>query len=224
MTIWQKLVAVFFFLAVVGLIGAGYYYYQYHRALQLSSTTNLQKSAQAEVKQLVSQVGKLMDLPQGEDPTVATITDISKLKDQPFFAQAQNGDKVLIYTNSKKAILFDPKADKIIDVAPVNIGSSSAQPTQARILLRNGTTVSELTSKTELAIQKAYPDANIVGKDKAATSTYTKTLVVYFNDGAKSAAQSLAQTLNASVSATLPAGEAKVSDADILVIIGKDQS
>ena len=62
MTIWQKLVAVFFFLAVVGLAGAGYYYYQYHKAqeaLQLSSTANLQKSAQAEVNQLVSQVGKV---------------------------------------------------------------------------------------------------------------------------------------------------------------------
>ncbi len=83
-------------------------------------------------------MGRLITLPEGEEPTVATITDIEKLKDQTFFQKAKNGDKVIIYTNAKKAILYDPIARKIIDVAPVNIGTPSASAAQARIALRNG--------------------------------------------------------------------------------------
>ena len=85
---------------------------------------NPQAVSLEEGKLLVSKVGLLIALPN-EDPTIATVTDASKLKDQPFFSRSQNGDKVLIYTQAKRAILYRPGINKIIDVAPVNIG----QPT-----------------------------------------------------------------------------------------------
>ncbi len=88
---------------------------------------NSQEATQDETKRLVSEVGKLIDLPSGEDPTVATITDITKLAGQPFFQNAKNGDKVLIYNNARKAIIYDPNAKKVIDVAPINVGTPSAQ-------------------------------------------------------------------------------------------------
>lgn len=86
-----------------------------------------QAVAQEEVKKLVGEVGKLINLPLGEDPTVATITDIEKLKGQSFFQKGKNGDKVLIYSGAKKAILYDPSAKKVVDIAPINVGSPSAQ-------------------------------------------------------------------------------------------------
>src|SRR3990167_9474286 len=73
---------------------------------------------------VIEEVGKLMELPD-EKPTVATITDREKLLAQPFFAKSKTGDKVLIYTQNRKAILYDPVAKKIIDVAPINISSES---------------------------------------------------------------------------------------------------
>ena len=82
-----------------------------------------QSVAREETRSLVASVGKLMDLPDGEDPTIATVSDPERLKDQPFFAKAKVGDRVLIYTNARKAILYDPTRNKIIDVAPINIGS-----------------------------------------------------------------------------------------------------
>jgi hypothetical protein len=54
-----------------------------------------------------------------EQPTLASVTDKSKLSDQPFFQKAENGDKILIFVQSRKAILYRPSIKKIIDVAPI---------------------------------------------------------------------------------------------------------
>lgn len=110
----------------VAVAASVYFYMQYYQAQQLLKNPNL--AAQQQTKDLLAAVGKLIDLPKNETPTIATVSDVSKLKDQPFFANAQNGDKVLIYTNAKKAILYRPSENKIIDVAPVNIGQT-ATPT-----------------------------------------------------------------------------------------------
>lgn len=59
--------------------------------------------------------------------------DPEKLRDQPFFANAQRGDKVLIYANAKKAILYNPPSNKIIEVAPVNIGNPMLAPASTTV-------------------------------------------------------------------------------------------
>ena len=106
---------------VIALASATAYFYVQYSDLKADPA----KESQAEAQKLATQVGKLIVLPTDEQPTVATVTDVEKLKDQPFFAKAQNGNKVLIYTQAKKAILFDPIANKIIEVAPINIGDST---------------------------------------------------------------------------------------------------
>ena len=89
--------------------------------LYKKSRSSEQKNA-SEVQSIVNKVGKLMYLPTDEIPTVATVSDPSALKDQAFFVDAKVGDKVLIYTNAKKAILYDPRVNKIVTIAPLNIG------------------------------------------------------------------------------------------------------
>jgi len=98
---------------------AVYFYSQYS---VLKQDPNKVKMSQEEVKKVVAQVGKLILLPEGETPTLATVTDTEKLKGQSFFANAKTGDKVLIYTNAQKAILYNPKLNKIVEVAPINSG------------------------------------------------------------------------------------------------------
>lgn len=93
----------------------------------LWSMNNPQKAAQDELKDVVAKVEKLMVLPQGETPTLATVADPEKLKDQKFFQNAKTGDKVLIYANSQKAILYNPSSNKIVEVAPINLGVDSQQ-------------------------------------------------------------------------------------------------
>lgn len=115
------------FLVIILAAAASYFYVQYS-----DLKSDPAKESQAEAQKLATQVGKLMVLPD-EQPTVATVTDVDKLKDQPFFAKAQNGNKVLIYTGAKKAILFDPIMNKIIEVAPINIGDSTKSKQQAPV-------------------------------------------------------------------------------------------
>ena len=90
------------------------YFYQ-------EATTNPQKEAEKELQETIEAVGKLMVLPVDETPTLATVSDPEKLRDQSFFANAKKGDRVLIYSSSRKAILYSPSLNKIIEVSPLNI-------------------------------------------------------------------------------------------------------
>ncbi len=78
-----------------------------------------------ELQRTVKSVSRLMILPETEQPTLATVSDVSKLKDQAFFANAKTGDKVLIYPNSRKAILYSPSLDKIVEVSSLNLSPNS---------------------------------------------------------------------------------------------------
>ena len=95
-----------------------FYYYKY-QAIKSNPTS----VAEAEVKKLTNGVGKLIKLPVDELPTVATVEDKDKLKDQPFFADTENGDKILIYTRAKKAIIYRPSSNSIINVGPIVIST-----------------------------------------------------------------------------------------------------
>lgn len=82
---------------------------------------NSEADQRKDLERTLQKVSRIMVLPTNEEPTLATVTDLSKLKDQPFFANAQQGDKVLIYPRSLKAILYSPTKDKIIEVSSVNL-------------------------------------------------------------------------------------------------------
>lgn len=116
------------FLVIVGLAGAAVYYYKQYKKVK----NNPQVIAQEETQFVVSEVGKLMELPAGETPSIVTVKDKDKLKDQSFFQNAENGDKVLIYANDRQAILFRPSIKKIIKVAPLVIQDNGSAGTEAQ--------------------------------------------------------------------------------------------
>lgn len=117
---------ILFLLAAGGSSAAVYYYYQYNQLLLRANDPNIA------VKALVSQIGKLVELPQGEQPTVATVTNPDLIKDQPFFAKAKKGDRVVLYPNARIAILFDESANKIINFGTINV-SNAATPSGAAV-------------------------------------------------------------------------------------------
>jgi lipopolysaccharide export LptBFGC system permease protein LptF len=94
------------------------YFYLQVRALE----QNPDKVNQAKIAALVAKVEKLIDLPQGEVPSTATIADTKPLAGNPFFVNAKTGDEVLFYTAASKAFLYDPVKNLIVEVATINLG------------------------------------------------------------------------------------------------------
>lgn len=94
-----------------------------NRVNDLSTT---QEQGKDEATQLVSQLSKYLELPTGETPTLATVTDVESLKTQQFFKNAQNGDKVLLYAKSGKAILYRPASKKIVDISSLATQGTNA--------------------------------------------------------------------------------------------------
>jgi hypothetical protein len=74
------------------------------------------------VNKYTKEIGEIILLPE-EIPTLATVTDLSKVSSQPFFKNAKEGDIVLVYAASKKAYLYRPEEKKIIEVGVVNANS-----------------------------------------------------------------------------------------------------
>lgn len=117
-------------LLAVAIGAAALFYDSYQKATRELAELKANPSAAAtdENKKTVAEVGKLIDVPADETPTIATVVDREKLKDQKFFGRVENGDKVLIYANAKKVYLYRPSSKKIIEVGTLNVeqaGSTS---------------------------------------------------------------------------------------------------
>ena len=106
-------------LAISGSIGTLYYFFRFSAAQKQLKQISVE--TEDDVRNLVARVGRLMQLPSQELPTVMTVTDSDRLKNVNFFANARIGHKLLIYPEAHKAILFDPIQNVIIEVAPYNV-------------------------------------------------------------------------------------------------------
>ncbi len=216
---------------------AGYFYYQYRHSAAVASAE--------EIADLTQEIGKVMLLPEGETPTLATVTDKEKLAEQAFFQNAENGDKVLIYSQSGRAILYRPSTKKIVDVTTVNVTQpttktetttapqstpeSVAKTTQTtesvpvitRVALLNGSTTVGITNAKENELSAAYSNVAVVSKDVAKKNDYKETLVIDVTGKNADMAGKIAETLSGKV-AELPEGEIAPSDADLVVIVGQE--
>ena len=183
-----------------------------------------QEAAKEDVKQLIEKIGKLIVVPKDETPTVATVTDAEKLKSSPFFTNAQKGDRVLIYTTAKKAILYRPVENKIIEVGPISIGTPSASlaSESVNIVLYNGTSVTGLTKKYEAELKTLVKGAVIVDRDNATNRELEKTIIVDLKKDKAAKVAELAQSLGIQV-AEMPKDEVTPKSGDFLIIVGTDK-
>ncbi|MBI2009554.1 MAG: LytR C-terminal domain-containing protein [Candidatus Chisholmbacteria bacterium] len=199
---------------VVGLAIGGYFFYQ-NRQLKVSN----------EVVGLVEKVGRLVALPEGEEPVVATVTEREKLSGQPFFAKAQNGDKVLIYTGAKKAYLYDSDSDRVLEIASLTLGTEASESGEAReraytFAVRNGAGVAGIAGQFAEMIEEKVEGATVVETSNAVRTDYEASRLVSFI-GDEVEAKRVAELLGVNLG-DLPEGEVK-PEADFLVVVGRDQ-
>ncbi len=191
---------------------------------------------------LLAKLGRHIDLPQGEQPTVAKVVDVEKLRAQfPFYNSAKNGDVLVVY--SQWALVYDPNADRIVNVValqaatsstatassgstatstPASGQASSTAPAVEKITveIRNGSGVGGAAGKFAEKL-KGNAGFTVLKTGNAAKSDYQGTVVVDLTGGQRGLlVGELSQLASGSVVSQLPAGEAS-SQANVVVIIGK---
>lgn len=114
-------------LLALGAAGTGVYYYMQYQDLQ-----NRVNNPNLEVEEILAKAGKLIDLPVDEQPTVATVNNPEAIRDQPFFAKAKKGDRVILYSNAGIAVLFDDKDNKILNFGTINVGDAETPPAEGQ--------------------------------------------------------------------------------------------
>jgi hypothetical protein len=125
---------IFILLFIAALVGFGWSSYNYY--LIKKEVKNLidggnSDLAKQELTALTNKVGKLIVLPQGEDPVIATVKDAQALaKDSEFYKDAQNGDKLFIYQKARKAIIYRESQNILVNVGPIffNNETNTNQP------------------------------------------------------------------------------------------------
>lgn len=201
------------------------------------------KTSQAkEIDKLLHDVGKIVLLPSDETPTVATVSDITKLEDQPFFRNAKNGDKVIIYAGIRKAILYRPSLKKVIEMSTIAEGAlgqaapapttppvtTTPTPTESekplRIVILNGTKESGLAKKAADLVKSESVEIVSTGNTKEDYQTTSISSVDTSNNIKESQLLSAVKAIT-KVSPKiieLPDGETKPSNADAVIILGED--
>lgn len=110
---------------LVGLLASVYFYIQSQRVKR--ELTEANAVVPQDIKGIfINEVGKLIQLPTDEEPTIIRINNAKRAKSQPFFLNAKDGDVVLLYKRAKRAILYDPAAKRVVQAGPLQEGSGSA--------------------------------------------------------------------------------------------------
>jgi len=190
-----------------------------------------------DIAALVAKISKHIILPSDEEPTIATIVDADKLsQDQAFYSNVKDGDKVLIYMNAQKALIYRESEDVLINVGPVYTNDTveevpveefteepvieqSEEP--ITIEIRNGSKTAGVAGKLKekLSDIEAY---NVIDIGDANNKDYEGYQIINLTTGNKEAQlSSLLSDLGVVEALTeLPEGVDK-TEAEVLIIIGK---
>jgi uncharacterized protein YpmB len=77
-----------------------------------------QKQRAADEQAVVDKISKLLRLPN-ETPISMTVYNEKDFQNNDLFRTVKTGDKILVYLNSKQAIIYRPSTNQVIEVLPV---------------------------------------------------------------------------------------------------------
>lgn len=226
-------VTVLIILLLIAIAGFAWSYYQYSKAQQeLTALTdpNVKNELDAaQSKALLARVGKLIELPEGEDPVIAAISDVESLAhEQNFYKDAKNGQKLIVYYGAQKAIIYDEQENILVNVGPVFLKDANGvdQPAprvegKLTLEIRNGSKDANkgVTVRDNLLSDSIF---NLIRMSKAINRDYGDPIVVnLIGDGKPELIKKLEEAMGVTAVRELPAGEAP-TNAEVMVIVGNN--
>jgi hypothetical protein len=191
-------------LVILALAGAAGYYFKKYDDLKNSTPEKVQ---QAQTDQYIKEVGKLYSLPKNEKPTVGKVSDKEAIKKQyPVLDQVENGDVLIIYQDSKIALLYRPSTKKLIKVIPVSVSES----VKIKVIGKEA---------DRAAVEKALTDSKLEYSKGDPKTALTGITIVDVKGTNAEQAKKLAEIAKGQVG-TLPAGEDQPTDVDLVVYVG----
>lgn len=80
---------------------------------------------------IIERTSKHLILPAGEQPAITTVENAAEMSGQPFFANVKDGDKIMIYAQSARIIIYRPSENILVNVGPIVDDSAAAIETDA---------------------------------------------------------------------------------------------
>lgn len=203
--------------------------------IQLDSAPKTDVEAtEAEIDSLLEKISVHMILPSAEKPVLATIIDADKLSlEDPFYAGAEDGDKLLIWSAERRAIIYSPSRDIVVNMGPIIFEGTMTQQSEAtpsaqvvesveetdesplKIQILNGSDISGAAG--ELADDLAGDDIEIVNTGNA-INEYNELTIISISGRDITV---LKDKLGVEPISEVPEGEKYDEGIDALVIIGE---
>lgn len=200
-------VVIYALILLLALSAAGYFFVRY-------TQVNKKYSAIPDIKnqQTLASVGKIIDLPKDETPSLYEVKDKDKLATtqaaKDFFDKAANGDVIIVYQKANVAVIYRPKDNKVIKT------DTAEKLSEVKVAV---IAPSDLQQKTVEQLQAQFSNINIISKDTPKVSE-SGSYVVDATGANAQAAQAFASKLGLSVG-QLPDGETKPEGAALIVVI-----
>jgi hypothetical protein len=148
---------------------------------------------------------------------MATIIDANFLATQSaFYLNSQNGDKVIVFPEARKAFIYSVDRNIIVNSGPLITQPSPVEPFTVEIRNGSGTAGLGERIRTDLEAQ----GVTVTAVTNAANSEYSQTQVINLTQAVPAeVVDALATYLSGTVASTRPAAESN-SSADVLIIVG----
>lgn len=211
----RKKIGVLPLLAIVLIVGEAVFgglYFKKYTDLKSEST----KTVDQKNKELVSKVGKVYQLPTGEDPVVLNVNkdpkDFTTDQEKAFaktFKDLKKDDVILLYEKASVAIEYRPSESKVISTASLAIAT--------------GTNVALIASSEAQAtltdtLTKKLPNDVRIGGKATPVGQYAATTVIDLTGKKADIAKKVAEAVGGTIATSLPLGEKAPDGAEIVVL------
>lgn len=174
---------------------------------------------------------------RGPITTLFVIDQPELLKRYPFFANAKAGDRLMIWANYRKTLLYRPSTNEVIAFGWFEDTISTKSPAgpqagaliplpvtkQLGVVIRDGASMPGPAISFEALFNSLYPNALILSVTDATRKNYNKTILIDPTGTRSVEARAMAAKLGITV-APLPVEEAAIPPGvDFLIVVGGDR-